>query len=78
MTRPYANLRRRDRAIDVEALTERAKSLTATDIHGDDECANCGQPRNYHRTQAPHDRVLGHGRECAGFEENPMTAATEP
>ncbi len=69
MRRAYATLSRRDRAIDAAALTERAKQLTAVDISGDDECANCGQPRSYHRTHAPHDRVLGYGRECGGFKQ---------
>jgi hypothetical protein len=70
VTRPYANLRRRDRALDAQAMADRAKQLApllATPAA--DECANCGQPRSYHRTQAPHDRVKGVGRECAGFEE---------
>jgi hypothetical protein len=70
VTRPYANLTRRDRELDAAAMADRAKQLAPLlDIRGDDECANCGQPRSYHRAQAPHDRVLGAGRECAGFEE---------
>lgn len=70
MPRPYSGLSRRDRAIDAAAMADRAKQSGPLLDAADDECANCGQPRSYHRVQAPHDRVKGYGRECCGFEES--------
>jgi hypothetical protein len=70
--RAYSGLSRRDRAIDAAALIDRAKQLGPLLDAADDECANCGQPRSYHRATSPHDRVKGDGRECRGFEEEAM------
>ena len=67
-SRPYSGLSRRDRELDAQAMAERAKQLGPL-ILGDDECADCGHPRNHHRTVAPHDCVLGHGCACSAFAE---------